>query len=81
MNTNNYIKLYCDNYKDCKCITCVCNNGNPWIAHKDSVHKDIVNKYNLLEGGKFMCNSETNKETTFSTSPFLVIMKRKLNGK
>ena len=69
------IDLYCDNYEICRIKRCSCHKGRPWSAHKG-----IVSRYNLLEGGKLKC-STGNKETTFSTSPFLVIIKRKLNGK
>lgn len=70
------IDLYCDNYEICSEKICSCYGGRPWSAYKS-----IVSRYNLLEGGKLKCSPESNKETTFSTSPFLVIIKRKLDGK
>lgn len=75
MNTNNYVNLYCDNYKDCKCITCVCNNGNPWIARLDSKFYNIPA---LINGAEYDCGD--GEMTTFSTSPFISIVKEKLNG-
>lgn len=77
MNTNNYINLYCDTYKYCEhSSVCLCGKGEPWIVKLDSYFIDTPS---LINGAEYDCGG--GHMTTFSTSPFISIVKEKLNGK